>query len=41
VGALAAQGRRAAGNFIILTTDPNELLELVHNRLPVLLAPRE
>ncbi len=27
--------------FTILTTDPNELMEPVHNRMPVILAPRD
>ena len=28
----------AARTFTILTTDPNELMEPVHNRMPVILA---
>jgi len=27
--------------YTILTTDPNELLEPIHNRMPVILAPRD
>jgi putative SOS response-associated peptidase YedK len=27
--------------FTILTTDPNELAETVHNRMPVIIEPRE
>ena len=27
--------------FTILTTDPNELMEPIHNRMPVILEPRD
>jgi putative SOS response-associated peptidase YedK len=31
----------ALETFTILTTDPNELMEPVHNRMPVILEPRD
>jgi putative SOS response-associated peptidase YedK len=37
------QPREGAGleTFTILTTDPNELMEPIHNRMPVILEPRD
>ncbi len=33
--------REALETFTILTTDPNELMEQVHNRMPVILEPQD
>ncbi len=35
------KNNEALETFTILTTDPNELMEPVHNRMPVILAPKE
>ncbi|UWZ85288.1 SOS response-associated peptidase [Occallatibacter riparius] len=32
---------RWAGIYTIVTTDPNELMELLHNSMPVILLPEE
>jgi len=39
-GTMAAQRRPALETFTILTTDPNEVTEPFHNRMPVILEPR-
>ena len=36
----AAAGRRLE-TYAILTTDPNELMEKIHNRMPVIVAPKD
>ena len=43
VGALEASTREepVLETFTILTTDPNELTEPFHNRMPVILEPRD
>jgi len=35
------EGGEALETFTILTTDPNELMEPLHNRMPVILEPRD
>ncbi len=41
MGTLAAPESPLLETFTILTTDPNELLEPFHNRMPVILEPRD
>jgi putative SOS response-associated peptidase YedK len=36
-----AKEGEALETFTILTTDPNELMEAIHNRMPVILEPRD
>ena len=37
---LAAQGRETL-DFTVLTTDPNAVMEPIHNRMPVILEPKD
>ena len=45
VDTLRSGGRKASGHelltYTILTTDPNELLKTIHNRMPVIVPPKD
>jgi putative SOS response-associated peptidase YedK len=41
LGAMAAEGGEALETFTILTTDPNKVMEPIHNRMPVIVEPRD
>jgi len=41
VGRVAQAGREAVESFTIITTEPNELVRPVHNRMPVILSPKD
>jgi putative SOS response-associated peptidase YedK len=32
---------KALETYTVITTDPNELMELIHNRMPVIVSPRD
>src|SRR5215468_1858907 len=36
-----AEGRESLESFTIITTEPNELVRPVHNRMPVILRPED
>jgi putative SOS response-associated peptidase YedK len=38
---VAQAGREAVESFTIITTEPNELVRPVHNRMPVILSPKD
>src|SRR5262245_11319533 len=41
VGRMAQTRRKAVESFTIITTEPNELLRSIHNRMPVILRPED
>jgi putative SOS response-associated peptidase YedK len=41
MGRVAQAGWEACGSFTIITTEPNELVRPVHNRMPVILQPKD
>ena len=41
MGRVAQAGREAVESFTIITTEPNELVRPIHNRMPVILRPED
>jgi putative SOS response-associated peptidase YedK len=41
VGRVAQAGWEAVESFTIITTEPNELVRPIHNRMPVILRPED